>query len=619
MTMKKISALISLFLLAVLFVMLVYLNNQLLSRHRVDLTEDSVFSLSQGTRNVLEGLSEPVTLYFFFSDTTTTGKTRLRNYANRVQSLLREYAQASDGKVKLQVVDPIPFSENEDRANQFGLTSAAVGNAGESVYFGLAGTNLLDDQFAIPFFDETNAQFLEYEISKLIYQLSQPDEIRLALVTDWPVAGGQDPLSGRFAAPTVFYQQLSQLYDVQLVSSKNRRLPEDTDVVMLMHPQALSDELLYAIDQFAMHNGRVVAFVDPHYETGALAALREVGANRSSLPLLRGWGVKVDLTNVVLDAQLAFDLQEENGAMVKHFGILGLTANQLDRQDVVTANLDSLNGASFGALESVRGGALKMQPLMRSTLNAGLTNADNYAQTANPAALHRGFGGNTKTYTLAARYQGKAKSFYQRPQNPQRAANYVAETENLNLIVVADADMLADRFWVQQSAFYGDTVFTPFANNGDFVVNAIENLAGSDALISIRSRGTFARPFSRVDSLETAAQASYREEEERLQAELAKTEQRLREMQGQQGMSGAIVYTEQQQASIDEHLAKRLEIRQALREVRFQLDREIDKLGDKLKLFNIVVAPAILIILIWLLAFLFKRRAGKAYMKGASS
>jgi len=158
MTMKKISALVSLFLLAVLFVMLVYLNNQLLSRHRVDLTEDSVFSLSQGTRNVLEGLNEPVTLYFFFSDTTTTGKTRLRNYANRVQSLLREYAQASAGKVKLQVVDPIPFSENEDRANQFGLTSAAVGNAGESVYFGLAGTNLLDDQFAIPFFDEKNAR-----------------------------------------------------------------------------------------------------------------------------------------------------------------------------------------------------------------------------------------------------------------------------------------------------------------------------------------------------------------------------------------------------------------------------------------------------------------------------
>lgn len=619
MTMKKFSAVFSLMLLAVLFVMLVYLNNQLLSRYRADLTEDAVFSLSEGTRNVLSGLNEPVTLYFFFSDTTTTGNTRLRNYANRVQSLLQEYVQASEGKVKLQIVDPVPFSENEDRANQFGLTSAAMGNAGESVYFGLAGTNLLDDQFAIPFFEQNNAQFLEYEISKLIYQLSQPDSIRVALVTDLPVAGGQDPLSGRFAGPTVFYQQLAQLYDVQLVGSRDRQLPEETDVVMLVHPQGLSEELSYAIDQFAMHSGRVLAFIDPNYESGVLSALQDVGADRSSFPPLTAWGVKAELSNVVLDAQLAFDLQEENGALVKHFGILGLTAAELDREDVITANLDSVNGASFGALDPVSGKGLKMEVLMHSSLNAGLTNADMYAQTTDPAALHRGFGGNTTNYSLAARYQGKAKSFYQRPENARQAAEYAGETDNLNLVVVADADLLADRFWVQQSAFYGDTVLTPFANNGDFVVNAIENLAGSDALISIRARGTFARPFSRVDSLETAAQAAYREEEEKLQAELLKTEQRLRELQGQQGMSGGIVFTEQQQAAIDESVARRVEIRQALREVRFQLDREIDKLGDKLKLFNIAVAPAVLITLLWLLAFALKRRAGKAYTKGARS
>lgn len=619
MTMKKLSAVFSLLLLAVLFVMLVYLNNQLLSRYRIDLTENSVFSLSEGTRNVLGGLNEPVTLYFFFSDSTTTGNTRLRNYANRVQSLLREYVQASEGKVKLQTIDPVPFSESEDRANQFGLTSAAMGNAGESVYFGLVGTNLLDDQFAIPFFDEKNAQFLEYEISKLIYQLSQPDSIRVALVTDLPVAGGQDPLSGRFAAPAVFYQQLTQLYDVQLVSSRDRQLPEQTDVVMLVHPQGLSEELSYAIDQFAMHNGRVVAFIDPHYESGGLSALQDVGANRSSLPMMKAWGVKTDLTNVVLDAQLAFDLQKENGALVKHFGILGLTAAELDREDVITAKLDSVNGASFGALEPVSGNGLKMEVLMHSSLNAGLTNADAYAQTTDPATLHRGFGGNTTKYPLAARYQGKSRSFYQRPENSRRAADYLGETDNLNLIVVADADLLADRFWVQQSVFYGDTVFTPFANNGDFVVNAIENLAGSDALISVRARGTFARPFSRVDSLETAAEANFREEEEKLQAELLKTEQKLRELQGQQGTNGGIVFTEQQQAAIDEYIAKRVEIRQALREVRFQLNREIDKLGDKLKLFNIAVAPAVLITLLWLLAFTFKRRAGKAYTKGARS
>ena len=610
---KKWLSVLSLGLLAVLFVLLVFINNQLLSKYRIDLTEDKVFSLSEGTRNVLTSLDEPVTLYFFYSDSATTGMTKMRNYAARVESLLREYAQASGGKVQLQIVDPVPFSENEDKASQFGLTGAALGNAGEQIYFGLAGTNLLDDQFTIPFFDPKNEQFLEYEISKLIYRLSNPDTLTLALVTDLPVAGGQDPLTGRYTGPMVFYQQLAQLYNIRIVNSTADGLPEDTDVVLLAHPQALSDGLLYAIDQFAMHNGRILAFIDPHYEGNALSSLQQVGANASSFPLLKAWGIKADLTNIVLDAQLAFDLRNENGAIVKHFGILGLTAAQLDRNDVITANLDSVNGASFGALETVKKAGMSMHTLIRSSVNSGLTNADNYAQTLNPVALHRGFGGNTETYTVAARYRGKARSYFSAPKDPAKAATYEGQTDNLNLVLVADADMLSDRYWVQQTAFFGDTVFTPFANNGDFIVNAIENLTGSDALISMRSRGTYVRPFERVKALETAAEGKYREQEEQLQEELIQTEQKLRELQGQQGQGGTIVFTGQQQEAIDKYIARRVEIRRELREVRFQLDREIDRLGDKLKIVNIALAPAVLTGLLWLLAFIFKRRAGKAY------
>ena len=610
---KKWLSVLSLGLLAVLFVLLVFINNQLLSKYRIDLTEDKVFSLSEGTRNVLTSLDEPVTLYFFYSDSATTGMTKMRNYAARVESLLREYAQASGGKVQLQIVDPVPFSENEDKASQFGLTGAALGNAGEQIYFGLAGTNLLDDQFTIPFFDPKNEQFLEYEISKLIYRLSNPDTLTLALVTDLPVAGGQDPLTGRYTGPMVFYQQLAQLYNIRIVNSTADGLPEDTDVVLLAHPQALSDGLLYAIDQFAMHNGRILAFIDPHYEGNALSSLQQVGANASSFPLLKAWGIKADLTNIVLDAQLAFDLRNENGAIVKHFGILGLTAAQLDRNDVITANLDSVNGASFGALETVKKAGMSMHTLIRSSVNSGLTNADNYAQTLNPVALHRGFGGNTETYTVAARYRGKARSYFSAPKDLAKAATYEGQTDNLNLVLVADADMLSDRYWVQQTAFFGDTVFTPFANNGDFIVNAIENLTGSDALISIRSRGTYVRPFERVKALETAAEGKYREQEEQLQEELIQTEQKLRELQGQQGQGGTIVFTGQQQEAIDKYIARRVEIRRELREVRYQLDREIDRLGDKLKIVNIALAPAVLTGLLWLLAFIFKRRAGKAY------
>ena len=227
--------------------------------------------------------------------------------------------------------------------------------------------------------------------------------------------------------------------------------------------------------------------------------------------------------------------------------------------------------------------------------------------------MHRGFGGNTETYTVAARYRGKARSYFSAPKDPAKAATYEGQTDNLNLVLVADADMLSDRYWVQQTAFFGDTVFTPFANNGDFIVNAIENLTGSDALISIRSRGTYVRPFERVKALETAAEGKYREQEEQLQEELIQTEQKLRELQGQQGQGGTIVFTGQQQEAIDKYIARRVEIRRELREVRYQLDREIDRLGDKLKIVNIALAPAVLTGLLWLLAFIFKRRAGKAY------
>ncbi|MBU2979124.1 Gldg family protein [Alteromonas sp. C1M14] len=616
--MKKLNAIISLTLLAILFVLLVYINNTYLGRYRADLTESQIFSLSAGSQQVLQSLDEPVTLYFFYSDTDTAGMTSLRNYASRVKSLLEEYVQAANGKLKLQVIDPIPFSASEDKANQFGLTGAAIGHLGETIYFGLAGTNLLDDQFTIPFFDPKNEQFLEYDISKLIYQLTEPDTMTLSIVTDLPVAGGQDPVTGRYVGPMVFYQQLSQLYDIHIVRADDEAIADGTDVVILMHPQGLSDSLLYSIDQFAMHNGRILAFIDPHYEADAVASLRFQQANSSSLPLLKAWGIKTDLTNVVLDAQLGLDFRDEDGKRIKHFGILGLTAQQLDRNDVTTANLESLNGASFGALEPISKPGLTMTPLMQSSTNAGLTNADNYAETLRPASLQRRFGGNTTNYILAARYTGKARSYFQAPESPVLAQDYKAATQDLNLIVVADADLLSDRFWVQQSPFYGETLFTPFANNGDFVVNVIENLTGSSALIGIRARGTFARPFTRVEELETQAEEKYREQEEVLQQQLADNEAALSELQNQPGQGGNIVFSDEQQMAIDEQIAKRVAIRQALREVRYKLDQEIDRLGNRLKIANIIVAPLLLILLLLVCAFVFKRRARKFYTSESS-
>lgn len=612
--MKKLSVFLSIALLIILFVALVVVNNQVLSQFRADLTENEVYSLSAGSKAVLNELEEPVTLYFFFSDTASKGMTGLRNYANRVQSLLEEYEQASGGKVNLTVVDPEPFSEAEDQATRFGLTGAAIGAVGDTVYFGLAGTNTLDDQFTIGFFDPQKEQFLEYEISKLIYQLSDPDPVTLALVTSLPVTGGQDPMTGQYRQPMVIYEQLSQLFNVEVVTADAQSLPVDTDVVMLAHSTGLSESLTYAIDQFVMNEGRLLAFVDPHFESDPLAAMGAMQANASDSSLLRAWGINLAENTLVLDEQLGLEIRGPAGGIVRHPGILGLSEASLNREDVTTANLEVINGASFGTLTLSDSSELQEEVLMTTSENALLLDAQTYAQTQDPSALLHGLNDERSRFPLAVRYTGQLSSaFYTAPGDADNTLT--PSTDNANIIVVADVDALADQFWVQQSSFFGQTLYTPFANNGDFVTNATENLAGSNALISVRSRGTFARPFTRVQAIEMQAEARFREQEEKLQQQLADTEQQLAQLQSQQAQGGALVLTDEQQSAIDDFLQQRLEIRKALRDVRYQLERDIDALGNWLKLINIAAAPLALVFVLFVLAWLLRRRAPASMYK----
>ncbi len=611
--MNRVSAIISLTLLSFLFVGLGIVNNQLLGQFRVDLTENQVYSLSDGSKAVLDDINEPVTLYFFFSDTTSKGMTSLRNYADRVESLLKEFAQSADGKVILKVIDPEPFSEAEDQASKFGLTAANVGAIGESVYFGLAGTNAFDDQFTINFFDPQKEQFLEYDIAKLIYQLSAPEPVKLALVTDLPVSGGQNPMTGEYTASMVFYEQLSQLYDVEVISGNASSIPEDTDVVMLAHVKTLSQPLSYAVDQFAMNNGRIIAFADPHYESDPLAMMGAMEPNRSSMELLNSWGVNIS-QYIVLDAKLGLEVRSPSGGIVKHPGILGLTADNLDREDVTTANLEVINGASVGAISASASTGLSIHPLLSTSAHAGEIEAEVYSQQSSPDALQRHLTQASQSFVIGARITGKATSaFTESPQGNEQ--QHVSNTNGLKLIVVADADLLTDRYWVQQSNFFGQPVYTPFANNGDFVTNLVENMAGSNALISIRSRGSFVRPFTTVNELELKAEKRFREQEERLQQQLQQTEEKLAQLQAQQEQTGTLVMTEEQQTAIDEFVQQRVEIRKKLREVRYQLERDIDALGNFLKFINTAAAPVVLVCLLYLAARLLRRRAGKRWQE----
>ena len=607
----KLTSSVNLFLILVVFIALVFVNNQLLSSARLDLTENHVYSLSQGSKQVLKEIEEPINLYFFFSDKASKNMTSLRNYANRVESLLSEYETSANGKLKLQVLDPQAFSEQEDQADQFGLTAANIGAAGESIYMGLAATNAFDEQKVIAFFDPQKEGFLEYEISELIYQLSEPEPVNITLITDLTLKGGQNPMSGQVDPPWTFLTQLEELYTVEQLTSEVISLPDNTEVLLLVHPKEYSDALLFAIDQYALSGGKILAFLDAHNESDQMAMLAGPMPSESSSNLqrlLNAWGGQFDSDNVLLDAMAGLDIRTQEGGVTRHFGYVGFTTDQLDREDVLTSNLEVINGASFGVFSQIEGSETNWLPLVKSSQNSDLIDTGTYAMTQDPEQLAKAYQSDNQVYVLAARLTGRAKSAFEQIPEEIELTEIVKSTENLNVILVGDTDMLADRFWVQQSNFFGQTIYTPFANNGDFIINAVENLSGSDALISIRSRGVFSRSFSKVDELTVIAEQKFREQEKILQQQLEETEQQLLQLQNQQVEVGALVISPKQQLAIDEFMQKKVNIRKSLRDVRHQLDKDIESLGNWLKLVNIAIAPLILTLLLALLRVFFRTK-----------
>ena len=272
------------------------LGNALFNKARLDLTQGQIYSVSDGTREVLEQIDEPINLYFFFSDKATEGLTSLRNYASRIQSLLEEYELYADGKIKLHIIDPEPFSEAEDKATEMGLTGAPISATGESVYLGLAGTNSLDDKEIIAFFDPSQEQLLEYEISKLVHRLSDPTQVKVSVLTSLPIQGGanSNPMAMQMGQPQMTpawaaYSQLQQLYQVEILADDTETIPEDSNILVLIHPKTLTSAQEYAIDQFVLNGGKLLAFVDPNAESDRSGAMMGMPtASRSDLAKLFG-------------------------------------------------------------------------------------------------------------------------------------------------------------------------------------------------------------------------------------------------------------------------------------------------------------------------------------------
>jgi len=600
--------------LAVAFLAVVMLANLTLRGLRLDLTQNRLYTLSPGTTEVLSQLQEPVNLYFYFSrDTATKLSPLLLPYASRVREFLEEVAARSNGKVRLHVIDPQPFSEDEDRANAAGVQALPTGANGETLFFGLAGTNSTDGHAVIAGFQQEREPFLEYDVAKLIQQLGQPKKPVIGLLSSIDMQGQIDPMSGQMSESWPVVAEIEQLFSLRRLSPGLDHIDPDVDVLMVVQPKHLPEKTLYAIDQFVMRGGRLLLFVDP--VSGADRSAQDpanpmappMAAQPSDLePLLGAWGVLYDPKQVIGDLQLGLEVRTSmQEPPLRHIAILGLHHADMNAKDVVTGSLETINLATAGFLQPKPGAKTSFEPLLMTSTEAAPIPASRFVGLADPASLRDGFKPTGIRYALAARVTGNLDSAF--PDGPPADSKPPAGTPPVppvppvphltktrapaNLVIVADTDMLLDFMWVQVHEVFGQRVAQTFANNGDFVANILDNLSGSGALISIRGREGFDRPFERIEALKRQADDRLRAKSLELQAELKQTEAKLQDLQTKRADQASLVLSPEQEAEIKNFTAAKTQIRRELRETQRGLDVDIERLESRIKFIDTALVP----------------------------
>ncbi|HEX4303814.1 MAG TPA: Gldg family protein [Rhizomicrobium sp.] len=633
---RRIYAIAALCLAVVIFVAINIAADAGITTAKLDLTANGQFTLADGTRAIIAKIPEPITLKFYYSKKVAADYAQTSAYAKRVRDLLEEYVSLSDGKIVLQDVDPEPFTAAEDEATANGLSGAPT-DSGDTVYFGLVGTNRIDGKETIPYFAPDREQYLEFDLSTLIYHLSQPQKPILGIISTLPLdtgAGGMQAALQGASQPYAIYSELAETYTTQMLDPGANRIPPGISVLMVVHPAGLSAATLYAIDQFVLRGGRALVFVDPNSElaqAGGGEDPRGGAAPESDLPkLFQAWGVGYSPGKVVGDRDLAQRVQVSSDPRnpVASYPIwLHLTTAQFDSKDIVTANLQTLNLASVGALRPLKGASTNFAPLVHSSDQAGLLDTESVRGNPRPQDLMGDIIPTGEQFVIAARISGPAKTAY--PDGPPAQMTSAGapppaplppqlkeSTGPINVVVMADSDIFDDRFWVHVENALGRKVATPFADNGAFVMNAVDNLMGSADLISLRTRATSDHPFTVVKEIQADAQAHFQQEAEALQARMTAVQQRLHELEqgaspngqpnAQSGLSAA------QQAEIDRFKKELIDTRTALRDVQHNLRKDIDTLGEVLAIVNIVLVPLLVAAFAILLAWLRRRRRARA-------
>lgn len=593
---------------------------------RLDITEEGLYTLSEGTLNILNNLEEPVTLKFFFNESLGELPVSSKIHARKVRELLEEYVSRSNGKVSLEVVDPKPDSDEEEWAIRYGLQGARL-PTGNRMFLGMVALSG-GQETVIPFFDSRREKFLEYDISENITRVNQTKKKKIALVSYLPMTGQMDPRTGRRQGEWALVGEMRKLFDVDTIFPDDlAEIPESVSLLMVVHPRKVTDTIAYALDQYLMRGGRMIVFTDPYsrLDTGNPRTMNSQFSSNLA-PLFKAWKIKFDHEQVVADLSLATRVNTQQAGVVDYPVWLTFREGYINRDSVITSQLEQVTMADAGAFSTEEGFKLSFTPLLTSSTNAGEVDRIS-VRMSQPLALTKIVKPDGKTRVLAALVTGKFDSAFPDGAPPpptekdQKGKEVIRDIERKlphlsqaakesTVLLVGDSDFIHDRFSVRAINFFGQTVYQPINDNMSFVLNSVEALIGSQDLIHIRSRGQISRPFTKVSELQVSAQRRYKEQEEELSDSLEEVRNRLEALESQKKDAKNALLSPAQLAEIQQFRLEEARTKRELREVRKVLRQDIETLGNVLLLFNLLAVPLLVVMVGFTVILRRSRRSG---------
>ncbi|MFO0827504.1 MAG: GldG family protein [Phycisphaerales bacterium] len=601
---------------------------------RLDLTEEKLYSLSPGVKELVRNLDEKVRVDLYWSDSVGNDLPQFRMLATRVREFLDELSSASAGKLEVKQIDPKPFSEEEDAARAAGLAVRPVDGAGGTLTLGLVVRGPTDKPEVIPSIGPEDEPFLEYELARRIVSVERAKKPVVAVLSSIPEAPPPDPRNPMAQPqPPILMQQLRALFDVKYVDIPPDGapvIPPETALLMLIQPRGWSDATLRVIDAWVVAGKPTLAFVDPWCETDPQARSAGFGGGAAGTtfdlgPLLASWGLEVpkDTQNptgqlVVGDRTYATRVRARTGGGqtidLDYLPWLSLRDGALAKKDPVVGTLAQINVMSAGALARTKEATTTTEPIITSSPENQLISTLKLGFFGQPDQLIKDFKSTGTPQWLAVRVTGPITSAF--PTKKEDGSAGEAVKGNANLIVVADVDLLEDRAWVQEQRFGGQLLgYNAFADNSSLVMNAVETLTGDRVLSDLRGRGQYRRPFGRVEELRKTAEANYLVEEQALQDRIRDSQNRINQLQREKTGNGqnSLILSPEQTAELEKLNATVLDARKSLRSVQSKLREDVERLGRGLMLLNVVAWPVLvaLIASFWTVGRVRRQRSGK--------